>query len=165
MGLICANSPRREFLKWAASSAQKGYLPARRQGGKPNGTQLGRDGETAERQGGTMIRPPSHSLSRPLAIWLAARQTGSESSPRCGGSSHTLMTVDMQVRPRLVFTLDFQQIVNPAYNRDRGPVSVSSIREKWDRQRLARCPYIPTVAAKNQLEFLKSLARVVEKGV
>jgi high affinity Mn2+ porin len=40
---------------------------------------------------------------------------------------------DLQVRPGLVFTFDFQQIVNPAYNRDRGPVSVASIRIHWDR--------------------------------
>jgi len=38
-----------------------------------------------------------------------------------------------QVKPGLVVTLDFQEIVNPAYNRDRGPVSVVSLRVHWDR--------------------------------
>jgi high affinity Mn2+ porin len=40
---------------------------------------------------------------------------------------------DLQVRPGLVFTFDFQEVVNPAYNRDRGPVSIASIRVHWDR--------------------------------
>jgi high affinity Mn2+ porin len=31
------------------------------------------------------------------------------------------------------FTLDYQRIVNPAYNRDRGPVSVGSLRVHWER--------------------------------
>jgi len=31
------------------------------------------------------------------------------------------------------FTLDYQRIVNPAYNRDRGPVSVGSLRLHWER--------------------------------
>ena len=31
------------------------------------------------------------------------------------------------------FTLDYQHIVNPAYNRDRGPVSVASLRLHWER--------------------------------
>jgi len=40
---------------------------------------------------------------------------------------------DLQVRPGLVFTFDFQEVTNPAYNRDRGPVSIASIRVHWDR--------------------------------
>jgi high affinity Mn2+ porin len=40
---------------------------------------------------------------------------------------------DLQVRPGLVFTFDFQEVVNPAYNRDRGPVSIASIPVHWDR--------------------------------
>jgi hypothetical protein len=32
-----------------------------------------------------------------------------------------------------VLTFDFQEVVNPAYNRDRGPVSVYSLRVHWDR--------------------------------
>jgi high affinity Mn2+ porin len=31
------------------------------------------------------------------------------------------------------FTLDYQHIVNPAYNRDRGPVSVGTLRVHWER--------------------------------
>ena len=31
------------------------------------------------------------------------------------------------------FTLDYQRIVNPGYNRDRGPVSVGSLRVHWER--------------------------------
>jgi len=31
-----------------------------------------------------------------------------------------------------VVTLDFQEIVNPAYNTQRGPVEVGSIRVHWD---------------------------------
>jgi high affinity Mn2+ porin len=30
-------------------------------------------------------------------------------------------------------TLDYQHVVNPAYNRDRGPVSVASLRVHWER--------------------------------
>jgi high affinity Mn2+ porin len=32
----------------------------------------------------------------------------------------------------IVVTLDFQEIVNPGYNTDRGPVEVGSIRVHWD---------------------------------
>ncbi len=38
-----------------------------------------------------------------------------------------------QVKPGLIITLDFQEIVNPAYNQARGPVSVLSCRVHWDR--------------------------------
>jgi high affinity Mn2+ porin len=38
-----------------------------------------------------------------------------------------------QIKPGLVLTFDFQEIGNPAYNRDRGPVSVYSLRVHWDR--------------------------------
>jgi high affinity Mn2+ porin len=31
------------------------------------------------------------------------------------------------------FTLDYQHVVNPAYNRDRGPVSVATLRVHWER--------------------------------
>jgi high affinity Mn2+ porin len=31
------------------------------------------------------------------------------------------------------FTLDYQRVANPAYNRDRGPVSVASLRVHWER--------------------------------
>ncbi|HXK07983.1 MAG TPA: carbohydrate porin [Verrucomicrobiae bacterium] len=34
---------------------------------------------------------------------------------------------------RWTFTLDYQRVVNPAYNRDRGPVSVGSLRVHWER--------------------------------
>ena len=30
------------------------------------------------------------------------------------------------------FTLDYQRVANPAYNRDRGPVSVGSLRVHWE---------------------------------
>jgi high affinity Mn2+ porin len=30
-------------------------------------------------------------------------------------------------------TLDYQRIVNPAYNRDRGPLSVATLRVHWER--------------------------------
>ena len=30
-------------------------------------------------------------------------------------------------------TLDYQRVANPAYNRDRGPVSVGSVRVHWER--------------------------------
>jgi high affinity Mn2+ porin len=35
---------------------------------------------------------------------------------------------NLQLRRNINFTLDFQEIVNPAYNRDRGPVSVLAVR-------------------------------------
>jgi len=38
-----------------------------------------------------------------------------------------------QVKPGLIVTLDFQEVVNPAYNRDRGPVSIVGLRVHWDR--------------------------------
>jgi len=38
-----------------------------------------------------------------------------------------------QVKPGLTITLDFQEVGNPAYNRDRGPVSIVSLRVHWDR--------------------------------
>jgi len=31
------------------------------------------------------------------------------------------------------FTLDYQRVANPAYNRDRGPVSVGTLRVHWER--------------------------------
>jgi high affinity Mn2+ porin len=31
------------------------------------------------------------------------------------------------------FTLDYQRVVNPAYNHDRGPVSVGTLRVHWER--------------------------------
>ena len=31
------------------------------------------------------------------------------------------------------FTLDYQRVVNPAYNRDRGPVRVATLRVHWER--------------------------------
>jgi high affinity Mn2+ porin len=31
------------------------------------------------------------------------------------------------------FTLDYQRVVDPAYNRDRGPVGVGSLRVHWER--------------------------------
>ena len=31
------------------------------------------------------------------------------------------------------FTLDYQRVQNPAYNADRGPVSVASVRAHWER--------------------------------
>jgi len=39
----------------------------------------------------------------------------------------------LQVKAGLVVTFDFQEVVNPAYNRARGPVSIFSIRVHWDR--------------------------------
>jgi len=30
-------------------------------------------------------------------------------------------------------TLDYQHVQNPAYNADRGPVSVASLRIHWER--------------------------------
>ncbi|HKI19887.1 MAG TPA: carbohydrate porin, partial [Isosphaeraceae bacterium] len=38
-----------------------------------------------------------------------------------------------QLKPGLIATLDFQEVVNPAYNRDRGPVSIIGLRVHWDR--------------------------------
>jgi high affinity Mn2+ porin len=38
-----------------------------------------------------------------------------------------------QVTAGLAATFDFQEVVDPAYNRDRGPVSVVSLRVHWDR--------------------------------
>jgi high affinity Mn2+ porin len=38
----------------------------------------------------------------------------------------------LQVGSRIIVTFDFQEIVNPAYNQDRGPVSVFSLRVHWD---------------------------------
>ena len=30
-------------------------------------------------------------------------------------------------------TLDYQRVVNPAYNQDRGPISVATLRVHWER--------------------------------
>jgi high affinity Mn2+ porin len=38
----------------------------------------------------------------------------------------------MQVRTGILVVLDFQEVGNPAYNRDRGPVSVGSLRVHWE---------------------------------
>ena len=32
----------------------------------------------------------------------------------------------------IVVTLDFQEVGNPAYNTERGPVAIGSIRVHWD---------------------------------
>jgi len=32
----------------------------------------------------------------------------------------------------LTLSGDFQRIANPAYNRDRGPVSIASVRIRWE---------------------------------
>jgi high affinity Mn2+ porin len=37
-----------------------------------------------------------------------------------------------QATRQWTFTLDYQRVSNPAYNRDRGPVSVASIRAHWE---------------------------------
>jgi high affinity Mn2+ porin len=37
-----------------------------------------------------------------------------------------------QATKQWTFTLDFQHVVNPAYNRDRGPVSVATLRVHWE---------------------------------
>ncbi|MBV8312660.1 MAG: carbohydrate porin, partial [Planctomycetaceae bacterium] len=42
------------------------------------------------------------------------------------------MYYDWQVAKGIVVTLDFQEITNPAYNTQRGPVEVGSIRVHWD---------------------------------
>jgi high affinity Mn2+ porin len=39
----------------------------------------------------------------------------------------------IQIKAGLYLTFDFQEVGNPAYNRDRGPVSVYSLRVHWDR--------------------------------
>jgi high affinity Mn2+ porin len=38
----------------------------------------------------------------------------------------------MRIGTGIMLTFDFQEIVNPAYNMDRGPVSVVSLRAHWD---------------------------------
>jgi hypothetical protein len=38
-----------------------------------------------------------------------------------------------QIRHGLMLTFNFNEVVNPAYNRERGPVSVYSPRVHWDR--------------------------------
>jgi high affinity Mn2+ porin len=38
----------------------------------------------------------------------------------------------LQIRTGIVATLDFQEIENPGYNRDRGPVSVLSLRVHFE---------------------------------
>jgi high affinity Mn2+ porin len=38
----------------------------------------------------------------------------------------------LQVRTGIMVVLDFQEVGNPAYNRDRGPVSVGSLRVHWE---------------------------------
>ena len=42
------------------------------------------------------------------------------------------MYYDWQVTTGIVVTVDFQEIINPAYNTQRGPVEVGSIRVHWD---------------------------------
>jgi high affinity Mn2+ porin len=38
----------------------------------------------------------------------------------------------LQIRPGIGATLDFQEVVNPAYNRDRGPVSILALRVHFE---------------------------------
>ena len=40
---------------------------------------------------------------------------------------------NLEVHKNIHVTLDFQEVDHPAYNRDRGPVSVYSLRVHWDR--------------------------------
>jgi high affinity Mn2+ porin len=39
---------------------------------------------------------------------------------------------DWQITTGIVATVDYQGIVNPAYNTERGPVHVGSVRVHWD---------------------------------
>ncbi len=38
-----------------------------------------------------------------------------------------------QAAKQWTLTLDYQRVMNPAYNRDRGPVSIGSLRVHWER--------------------------------
>jgi high affinity Mn2+ porin len=75
-------------------------------------------------------------LSGPHRDYLAAGGYGfiiGDGRLRYGLEEILEMYYSIQIRPGLQVTFDFQQIANPAYNRDRGPVSVGSIRVHWDR--------------------------------
>jgi high affinity Mn2+ porin len=38
----------------------------------------------------------------------------------------------LKVGAGIIVTFDFQEVGNPAYNQDRGPVSIYSLRVHWD---------------------------------
>jgi high affinity Mn2+ porin len=50
-----------------------------------------------------------------------------------GPESVTEAYYSLQVAHGWTVTLDYQRVVNPAYNRDRGPVTVGSLRIHWER--------------------------------
>jgi high affinity Mn2+ porin len=75
-------------------------------------------------------------LSGPHREYLAAGGLGfiiGDGKLNYGPEEIVEMYYSIQIRPGLVVTFDFQEVGNPAYNRDRGPVSIFGLRVHWDR--------------------------------
>jgi high affinity Mn2+ porin len=75
-------------------------------------------------------------LSGPHRDYLAAGGYGfiiGDGRLRYGLEEILEMYYALQIRPGLVVTFDFQEVGNPAYNRDRGLVSIASLRVHSDR--------------------------------
>jgi high affinity Mn2+ porin len=74
-------------------------------------------------------------ISGPHRDYLAAGGLGfiiGDGRLKYGLETIVEMYYDWQVTTGIVVTVDFQEITNPAYNTQRGPVEVGSIRVHWD---------------------------------
>jgi len=76
-----------------------------------------------------------NSLSPPARRYFAAGGTGiligDGALPHYGSEQIVEVYYNAQLLPTLALGADFQRIVNPAYNQDRGPVSVWAVRLHW----------------------------------
>lgn len=76
-----------------------------------------------------------NSLSMPARRYFAAGGTGiligDGALPHYGSEQVVEIYYNAQLLPTLTLGADFQRITNPAYNRDRGPVSVMAVRIHW----------------------------------
>jgi high affinity Mn2+ porin len=76
-------------------------------------------------------------LSGPHRDYLAAGGHGfiiGDGRLRYGLEEILEMDYVLQILAGLAVTFDYQAVGNPAYNRDRGPVSIVSLRVHWDRR-------------------------------
>ena len=74
-------------------------------------------------------------LSGPHREYLEAGGIGfivGDGKMKYGPEEIVEMYYDWQVTSGIVVTVDFQEVTNPAYNTQRGPVEVGSIRVHWD---------------------------------
>jgi high affinity Mn2+ porin len=74
-------------------------------------------------------------ISRVHREFLAAGGTGilaGDGALNYGTERDLETYYDFRISDRLRFALDYQFVANPAYNRDRGPVSVFGVRLHWE---------------------------------